>query len=108
MSNLEDRPLHKAVERTISGLRAMGLNVRPAVGSAAKAYMEAVNHPGSLIRVTVTADEEMVLFDGMVGMDKDGRNNIDWSKTLMSSDERLDLELLIEFRNGSGIELVRR
>jgi len=107
MRNLEDRPLHKAVERTMAGFRAAGLNVRPALGSAVKAYMEAANHPDSLVRVTATAEEEMVLFDSLVSMDRAGRNKIDWMKTVKSTDEHPELELLIEFRNGSGIELVR-
>jgi len=109
MRNLEDRTLHKAVDRVMSWLRAIdGLNVPPTLGSATKAYMEAQNHPNSLVRVTVTAEQEVVFFDSIAAMDRAGRNNIDWTKTCQSTDERPELELLIEFKNGSGIELARR
>ncbi len=107
MRNLEDRPLHTAADRATANLRALGLNVKPAVDGAVKAYLEAIMHPDSLVRVTVVAEDEMALFDYIVNIDKNGRNNIDWSKTCRSTAERPELELLIEFKNGSGIELVR-
>src|SRR6478736_952795 len=107
--NLEDPRIRKRVETAMHLATAAGMRTSKVTKAVITAYMEAVLHPESLVRVTVQEDDVIQLFDELSFSDR-GRGAIDWTKTVHA--DHIDGNPLsttwavIEFKNGSGIELV--
>jgi hypothetical protein len=109
MRNLADPGIVRGVE---AAARVAGVN--PIVKAALHAYVEAVRHPDSLIRVTVERDLDTILVLEYL-RNMDGRPDavdlprpaaIDWEKTSRRVANRAsNLLLLLEFKNGSAIEV---
>lgn len=81
--------------------------MNPFVKSTLHAYMEASEHPQSLVRVTVPHDlEAFIVLEYLERMDSLHRL-IDWKKSaeFEASDADSTLLMQIEFRNGSAIEV---
>lgn len=110
MRNLEDPRVAAAVDQVTTVLqRDLGYNVKLTLKAAVNAYMEATKHPGSLVRIHVATADELEVFAHLDAMDAK-RGDIDWVK---SSDANVKIEdpkvfLIVEFKNGSAIEMVAK
>jgi len=108
MGNLSDPQITRDIKGAARLLAMEGRPVNPFIEAALQAYIEAKRHPDSLVRITVKDDFDTILvFEYLQRMDAPA-GFIDWSKSsrrIVEPDKKDRPLLLLEFKNGSAIEV---